>query len=279
MPNSPFSTMTGIMGIIDMYRPKSVLDIGVGFGRAGFLIREYFDLRPDKKKGYADWSMRIDGIEIFEKYLTPVHDYIYNEIFIGDALSILEDSNFYYDMILALDVIEHFKKDDGLKFIELCKGRSKMTLVSTPYIYYRQGEEFFNKYETHLSGWDASDFKLGGCRFMWRHDISIIAAFADSGIDLPLSESIEDNYNDPNELHLIKDLISMYFNTQQFSACIGTCSKYISLLKDDHETLLILALCYEKEGDTVKSRKYAEAVLDINGEEKAARNILDRISR
>ena len=75
-PRSPLNTMSMVLNLAEMIRPESILDVGAGFGGAGFLIRQYLDLRTDRKKGFADWSIRIDGIEIFEKYITPVHAYI-----------------------------------------------------------------------------------------------------------------------------------------------------------------------------------------------------------
>ena len=265
MPSSPFSTMVGIMRLIDIAKPKSILDIGVGFGKTGFLIREYFDLNPDKKKGYADWSIRIDGIEIYDKYLTPVHKYIYDTIFIGNALDILSEHNLYYDMILAIDVLEHFNKIEAYKFIDLCKGRSRITVISTPYIYYKQGEEYFNKYEAHLSGWDCSDFKQCGCRYMWRHGISLVSVFTDIDFDLPSANEIHDEVMTQDEFILLKDLILMYYNTEQTMACIDTSNEFIHLFEHDHELQLILALSYEKLKDFANACKYARNVLEKHG--------------
>ena len=146
--------------VLDYFDCPAFIVIGVGFGKFGFLIRQYLDLRPDKKGGFEKWSINLDGIEIHEDYLTPVHDYIYDEIFIGNAIDILSEKNLYYELILAVDVIEHFNKEDGIIFMNLCKGRSSNLIISTPYIYYEQGEEYNNIYETHLSGWDVEDFKI-----------------------------------------------------------------------------------------------------------------------
>jgi hypothetical protein len=276
MPNSPFSMMNGIMQTIDMVKPKSILDIGVGFGRAGFLIREYFDLKPDKKKGYADWSMQIDGIEIFEKYLTPVHKYIYNDMFIGEALDILRNNNLYYDMILVLDVIEHFRKQDGCELIKLCKGRSPVTVISTPNIYYKQGAEFYNTYETHLSGWDYSDFVNLGCRYMWSHAISLIAIFTDRTLNLPTTDSYNNQILNDHDLQLTKDLMIMYFDTEQYDACIDVFNKYGAFHHNDYEPLLVTAACYEKKNDMVNALKYAEKALKINGTIPVAKEIIKR---
>ncbi|CAH2211888.1 hypothetical protein [Tepidibacter aestuarii] len=90
--------------------PKSMLDVGVGFGRYGFVARELLDYEINEDGSYAKWKRRIDGIEIFEKYLTPVHEYVYDEIYIRDAYDLIRDKDFYYDMVLISDVIEDFTK-------------------------------------------------------------------------------------------------------------------------------------------------------------------------
>ena len=275
-PRSPFITLEGILNVVDVAKPRSILDVGIGFGGIGFLIRQYFDLKPDKKKGFADWSIQIDGIEIFEKYITPVHDYIYNDIFIGNALSILGERNLYYDMILAIDLIEHFSKDDGLRFIELSRGGSDIVLVSTPYIYHKQDEEFFNTYERHLSGWDASDFKDRGCRYIWRNDVSMVAVFTDKKFNLPAIEDFPEEHFEAYDLIKIKQLVNMYHETGQFRECINTCEKYLPDFVYDYEFPLMAALCYEKLGQPEKACSSAELLLRLKPKSKIAKEIIAR---
>ncbi len=276
MPSSAFSAMESILGLVGLVKPASVLDIGVGFGKTGFLIREYFDLRPDKKKGYAGWSMQIDGIEIFEKYLTPVHDYIYDRIFIGNALEVLRENNLCYDMILALDILEHFRKDEGRAFIELCRGRSGCTVISTPYLYFRQGAEFNNPYETHLSGWDVRDFNDMGCSCLWRHGISLVAVFSEKKLDIRIDNAKDDEALTPGERGLAKGLIAMYLDTGQAAACIETCGKYLPFFGDDPELPLAMALSYEREKDAANACRRAHEALAIDGSLKAAKEIIRR---
>ncbi len=70
MPSSHFGQLNEIVELIKLSKPKSVLDIGVGFGKYGVLAREYLELWDEGKK-YNDREIRIDGIEAFEKYITP----------------------------------------------------------------------------------------------------------------------------------------------------------------------------------------------------------------
>lgn len=146
------------MGLVQITKPDSVLDIGVGFGKYGFLCREYLELW-DGRDIYDDWQHRIDGIEIFEKYITPAHNHIYDNIYIGDALSVLPRLNTRYDLILLIDVIEHFTIEDGLRLLEMCATRSKACIVSTPLNASSQGNCFDNNHETHRSQWNWQHFE------------------------------------------------------------------------------------------------------------------------
>lgn len=69
---------------------RRVLDVGVGGGKWGMLTRELLDYYHNVAYFKPDWKTRIEGIEVFEKYRTPVHDYIYDEIHWGDATQIVE---------------------------------------------------------------------------------------------------------------------------------------------------------------------------------------------
>jgi hypothetical protein len=43
------------------------MEIGVGFGKYGLLLREYLEIWGEGEV-YEDWLRKIDGIEIFEAY-------------------------------------------------------------------------------------------------------------------------------------------------------------------------------------------------------------------
>ena len=80
MPSSNPDQINEIMSLVLGLRPESVLDIGIGFGKYGFLCREYLEICYGSKK-YNDWQKRIDGIEAFEEYITPLQRQIYNKPF------------------------------------------------------------------------------------------------------------------------------------------------------------------------------------------------------
>lgn len=158
VPTSYPHQLNQIVNLIRYTKPQSVLDIGVGFGKYGMLAREYLEF-GSTETGYGEWTHRIDGIEAFGDYLTPLHDYIYDEVFVGNALEILPTLEQRYDIILLIDVLEHFERDDGLRLLELMRERGRNYIVSTPRHAGPQGAEYGNEWETHRSQWHPRDFR------------------------------------------------------------------------------------------------------------------------
>lgn len=158
MPTSHLYQLNQITEAITFLQPKSVLDIGVGFGKYGLLMREYLEIWGENGN-YSNWKVKIDGVEIYESYILPHHHHIYNEIFIGNVLDILPKNNHKYDLILLIDVLEHFTYEDGIKLLEHCQKQADNIIISTPWDIGTQGECFDNKYEKHLFQWKKEHFR------------------------------------------------------------------------------------------------------------------------
>ena len=92
-----------------------------GFGKFGFLTREYTDVRLGR---YFNWETRIDGIEIFESYITQLQREIYDNIYVGNAIDILPTLG-NYDVIICSDVLEHLSEKDGVFLLNTVKEKSK----------------------------------------------------------------------------------------------------------------------------------------------------------
>jgi len=158
MPTSYLHQLNEIVELIVLIAPQNILDVGIGFGKYGVLAREYLEFRDGREK-YDDWQRQIDGIEIFPRYITPLHEFIYNHIYIGDAQTIIPTLEKRYDLILFIDVIEHFTLEDGYKLLQTCQRAARNLIVSTPVEFIPQKVAFENPYETHHSHWPASQFK------------------------------------------------------------------------------------------------------------------------
>ncbi len=174
MPTSHSQQMNEIVELIALTDPQSLLDIGVGFGKYGVLAREYLELW-DGRDQYLDWQRRIDGIEGFSDYKTPIHEFIYDNMYWGDAREIVPKLEVDYDLIILIDILEHFTREEGMKLLEICLQRGRNVLISTPIKMSDQGEAFENPYETHRYQWTRKDFEGFQNRVMLRNSDSLLA--------------------------------------------------------------------------------------------------------
>ncbi len=163
MPSATWVHRSTIGDLINLYKPKNLLDVGVGFGQMGSLCRDIMDAfqgRIDKDK----WRTKIKGIEIFPRYIQAHQQYLYDEIIIDCALRHLEqysDMEDMYDVIIAGDVVEHFEKKDARRLIDLMwQLASKAVIICIPIgTGYPQGTTCGNTHEAHLSTWEIEEFK------------------------------------------------------------------------------------------------------------------------
>jgi 2-polyprenyl-3-methyl-5-hydroxy-6-metoxy-1,4-benzoquinol methylase len=150
MPTSDPLLLTPVVKQIVALQPQSILDIGIGFGKWGALAREYTDVWVKRPVNVV----RIDGVEIFEKYRSVNWGH-YDHIYIGHISDILPKLE-SYDMILFLEVLEHIEKIEALELLEICRSKCKTLIFS--YTNTPQGPAFGNIHETHLSTWAEKDF-------------------------------------------------------------------------------------------------------------------------
>jgi hypothetical protein len=152
MPTSSPCAITEVIAALQEIKPWSILEIGPGFGKYGFLAREYLELWGRQNYRRENWQLRIDCIEAFPSYITPCHNYIYNSIYLGDALTKLDELA-DYNTIMLFDVLEHFSPEDGLELIKKMKEKSKNIILSTPVVWMHQKSAYNNPYEEHKSHW------------------------------------------------------------------------------------------------------------------------------
>lgn len=140
------------MDVILARQPRSVLDIGCGWGKYGFLLREYLD----------QWERQvtIDAVEGFPGYLdrSPAHK-IYDEIHEGGFPDVEVPGHF--DLVLMIDVLEHFTPDDGAAAVARALELGDAVVICTP-VGYEQGAEFGNDLEIHRSSWTETALKTLG---------------------------------------------------------------------------------------------------------------------
>jgi hypothetical protein len=167
MPTSHFEQLNEIVELIILSDPRALLDVGVGGGKFGVLAREYLEVwnQPASSSGR---TRRIDGIESYADYLTPLHRHVYDELLVGDALEILPRVTRRYDLLLLIDVLEHFEHDDGNGLLRAALAVSDNVLVATPLdagvVEAADDASLPNPRERHRSQWRRQDFEGFGPR-------------------------------------------------------------------------------------------------------------------
>jgi len=190
MPSSRPNAIPTTVHVVRQLDPASILDVGVGFGKWGLLFREYTDIRASETDSHryqkAAWKIRIDGIEGFPRYLTPVHEYVYDRVHVGlvqDLVDGLEE----YDVVHVGDMIEHLPKAQGMQILEkLLQRARKALIVSTPKYDTHQADSVANELERHRSVWTKADFRrLPGANVVTVDKTLLIAVMVKPGIDVP----------------------------------------------------------------------------------------------
>jgi hypothetical protein len=162
MPSSFYDAIPVVLAAAMELRPRSILDVGIGFGKYGLLFREYLDVSAQTTGGLAfdprRRGVRIDGIEAFQPYVTDLQRAVYDTIYTGEAQALLPGLG-PYDLVFMADVLEHFTKADGRILLSQALAKAhRGVLVVTPAIHFDQGPVFGNPYEVHRSFWTPGDF-------------------------------------------------------------------------------------------------------------------------
>lgn len=171
MPTSHSNQINEIVQIAELLEPVRVLDVGIGSGKYGFLLREYLGDNRDLGKN----DLIIDGIEGFEEYITDIHREIYNNIYILDLCGKIELSDHQYDLCLLIDIIEHFERDNGMEIIEFLFSMSSFLLIATPWNIGDPSVKHDNPLLDHKYQWIKKDFRQFGHHcFIYNPDSLII---------------------------------------------------------------------------------------------------------
>ncbi len=172
LPSSQHYHISKIMDIIIALKPFSVLDIGSGFGKYGVLCREYLELW-DGRREYK-FLRRIDGVEVFENYITPLHKFIYNNIYTENITELIDKIDYKYDLVLLIDVLEHFSKEEGTTLVNKLLSKNKGIIIGTPKSPSNQKDVFDNVFETHKSLWKKDELASFGKYYLIPDNISFI---------------------------------------------------------------------------------------------------------
>src|SRR5216684_559909 len=123
MATSDPQNISSVISILHVLAPKSVLEIGCGFGKYGALMREYLDVWHGRVQR-ADWKTRLEAIEGFSGYRSPLWD--------------------TFDYVHIGDVIEHLEHADARALTSEALQHADVLIISTPKDFYPQQESSGN---------------------------------------------------------------------------------------------------------------------------------------
>lgn len=128
---------------------NEILDVGCGSNSPlSYLTKKKYLVGVDGYKKSIDESKK-----------RKIHD----QYFLMDALNI--GSKFKrksFDAVVALDVIEHLPKNDGIKLLKMMENLArKKVILLTPNGFVEQHDKN-NPLQQHLSGWSVEDFEKMG---------------------------------------------------------------------------------------------------------------------
>ena len=143
MPTSEHWQIPRVVDVLVRERPRTVLDVGAGYGKYGMLAREY---------GGAE---RVDAVDAVAPRF-PVYDHVW----LGDVRALdtlLPADAGPYDLALFIDTIEHLEKPEGWSLLDVLTRRARHVLITTPWGF-RPQEIPGQPFETHRSGWQPWEF-------------------------------------------------------------------------------------------------------------------------
>jgi hypothetical protein len=171
MASSFSSQIPVIIWMLQSLRPRTILDVGKGLGKYGFLAHEYLGLderrRPDPRRTIAEQSRVIlDAVECNPDFMWPHIAQIYTNVFSGRIEELYPELP-AYELVLMCDVIEHLKKEDGHRVLRYFLSQNSTIIVSTPRRFFQQ-ELYESADEHHLSFWGPADFRMTGAAMDWQ---------------------------------------------------------------------------------------------------------------
>jgi 2-polyprenyl-3-methyl-5-hydroxy-6-metoxy-1,4-benzoquinol methylase len=127
-------------------RAKTLLDVGCGVNSPV----NYFVTK----------SQLLDGLDISTTDIAQQRQTRYRQVLCGDIRTWHGTTT--YDVITALDFIEHVTHDEGINILDKLEKMAHRVVIVTPNGYWPQAPTANNPWQEHLSGWQTADFTSRG---------------------------------------------------------------------------------------------------------------------
>ena len=187
MASSFINQLPAIIHVIQKLKPKTILDIGKGFGKYGFLIHEYAGIDNTKKIDavkslQAQSNILVDAVEVDEDLMLPHLEQLYNTIYFGNILLKYKDLP-AYDLVLMIDIIEHINKEEATLLLKHLLQLGNKIIIATPIKFFKQ-ELYKSEFERHISHWTLNDFKNIGCINVQYFDAGAVYLLSNEKLDI-----------------------------------------------------------------------------------------------
>jgi predicted TPR repeat methyltransferase len=158
MPIGSFTVIPYVAKQLATQRPGRVLDLGIGSGFYGAVVRQWVDL------GVRPWNTFLVGVEAWADYRNPLWD-LYDVVVIDTIKSYLARFEEPFDSVILGDVLEHFESSEGTALLGQAQARvapGGTLIVATPALFVEQSAVNGNALERHRSVWTAATLESLG---------------------------------------------------------------------------------------------------------------------
>ncbi len=175
MPISDYRHIPQVLDEVYALQPETVLELGIGFGKWGVLLREVLDAmygrcQPDQ------WQRKIDGYEIWADYGNPcwgAYDSVRCRDFTTDEQWRFERK----ELVMMMDSLEHLTPEVGRPFLRALVENNKHVIISVPNGYMPQdGSPYGNSYENHRWTFNGlEEFQFPGTKLLYQGLCTVVS--------------------------------------------------------------------------------------------------------
>jgi SAM-dependent methyltransferase len=185
MPIGSHSIISHVARALEDVRPRRVLDLGIGFGFYGAVVRQWLDL------GVRPWKTYLAGVEAWGGYSNPLWD-VYDLVTVKSIQDYLQSCHEEFDFVIMNDVLEHLVPEEGRQIlgqIDSVLSPGGRLIVGTPARFFEQGAVNGNEFERHRSFWTAEQLRP--------LDFEILLDGSESQLGFPMVLGIRSRKNCP----------------------------------------------------------------------------------
>ena len=111
---------------ISQVSPARVLDLDVGLGRWGLLLRDLYEKKNDRRH----WQIRLEGVADSAETLLEHHRFFYDQIHVGEAATVMEESSQTWDLTIFGSALKKSSQATAVKALHKALRKSSYVLIS-----------------------------------------------------------------------------------------------------------------------------------------------------